>query len=72
MKRRALLLRAAGLAVTGIVGGRFPVIVQEPVPAFGYPMALPGRAAGDGSVARHGYAVENTWFLPGYWHAGGD
>jgi murein DD-endopeptidase MepM/ murein hydrolase activator NlpD len=35
-------------------------------------MRLPGRPPGDGLFIRHGYAVENTWFNPGYWHAGED
>jgi hypothetical protein len=35
-------------------------------------MGIPGRSAGDGFFVRHGYAVENTWFNPGYWHTGED
>jgi murein DD-endopeptidase MepM/ murein hydrolase activator NlpD len=27
---------------------------------------------GDGFVVRHGYATENTWYLPGYLHTGED
>ena len=27
---------------------------------------------GDGFLVRHGYATENTWYLPGYLHAGED
>jgi hypothetical protein len=33
---------------------------------------LPEQVPGDGFFVRHGYAVENTWFNPGYWHAGED
>lgn len=39
---------------------------------FGYPIGLPGRAPGDGFFIRHGYASENTWYNPGYWHTGED
>ena len=41
-------------------------------PEFSYPMGLPGRALGDGFFVRHGYAVENTWFNPGWWHTAED
>jgi hypothetical protein len=35
-------------------------------------MGLPGRPLGDGLLVRHGYATENTWYLPGYLHTGED
>ena len=41
-------------------------------PQYGYPIGLPDRTPGDGFFIRHGYAVENTWYLPGYWHTGED
>ncbi len=40
--------------------------------AFSYPIGDPGRPLGDGFVVRHGYATENTWYLPGYLHTGED
>ncbi len=46
-----------------------------PAPAqqrFGYPIGWPDRQPADGFFIRHGYAVENTWFNPNYWHAGED
>ncbi len=43
-----------------------------PAPDYGYPIGLPGRIPGAGFFVRHGYQVENTWFNPGYWHAGED
>lgn len=52
-----------------------PTATAVPAPAqqfFGYPIGWPGRQPGDGFFLRHGYAVENTWFNPGYWHAGED
>ncbi|MGH2355473.1 MAG: peptidoglycan DD-metalloendopeptidase family protein [Chloroflexota bacterium] len=45
---------------------------QPAAPAYSYPIGLPGRVPGDGFLVRHGYATENTWYLPGYWHAGED
>ena len=45
---------------------------QTASPVFTYPVGLPGRVLGDGFLVRHGYATENTWYLPGYWHAGED
>jgi hypothetical protein len=40
--------------------------------SYSYPIGTPGRPLGDGFFVRHGYAVENTWYLPDYWHAGED
>jgi murein DD-endopeptidase MepM/ murein hydrolase activator NlpD len=39
---------------------------------FGYPIGLPGRVPGDGFYIRDGFAVENTWYNPGWWHTGED
>jgi murein DD-endopeptidase MepM/ murein hydrolase activator NlpD len=41
-------------------------------PAFSYPIGAPGRPLGDGFFIRHGVAVENTWYNPGWWHTGED
>lgn len=43
-----------------------------PAARFGYPIGWPGQAPGDGFFMRHGYAAENTWYNPGYWHTGED
>lgn len=40
--------------------------------AYSYPITIPGQPPGVGFYIRHGYAVENTWYLPGYWHTGED
>jgi hypothetical protein len=40
------------------------------MPAFQYPMGLPGRVPGEGCFVRHGYACENTPYYPGAWHTG--
>lgn len=45
---------------------------QAATPAFCYPIAAESGLPGDGFFPRHGFAVENTWFLPGFWHAGED
>ncbi|MER3484876.1 MAG: hypothetical protein C4345_01740, partial [Chloroflexota bacterium] len=41
-------------------------------PAVSLPVGLPGRIPGDGLFIRHGYASENTWYNPGWLHAGED
>jgi hypothetical protein len=42
------------------------------MPAFSYPIGRPGQPPGDGFFIRHGYATENTWYNPGWWHTGED
>ena len=42
------------------------------MPVYSYPIGLPGRAPGDGFFIRDGYAVENTWYHPGWWHTAED
>ena len=74
ISRRAVL---AGLLAAG--GGRRVAAVAASQagttaerPRFSYPIGTPGQALGDGFVVRHGYATENTWYNPGWWHAGED
>lgn len=38
----------------------------------GYPIGWPGQPPGAGFFIRHGYATENTWYNPGFWHTGED
>ncbi|MCC6791936.1 MAG: M23 family metallopeptidase [Thermomicrobiales bacterium] len=33
---------------------------------------MPDRPLADGFEIRHGYATENTWYNPGWWHTGED
>jgi murein DD-endopeptidase MepM/ murein hydrolase activator NlpD len=72
--RRSLTRRGimrASLAAT--LAARFKPAAAQSVPlVFGYPVGQPGRVFGDGFLVRHGYATENTWYLPGYLHAGED
>lgn len=63
--------------VEGVLVGAFALRhrslgAQAATPMFSYPVGLPGRVLGNGFLMRHGYATENTWYLPGYWHAGED
>ncbi|MFN8663402.1 MAG: M23 family metallopeptidase [Thermomicrobiales bacterium] len=60
-------------AIAGGLGARDTHRVSAQVagaPAFSYPMGFPGQPLGDGLLMRHGYACENTWFFPGWWHTG--
>lgn len=66
---RRSLLRFAAFASLGIPPLR-RAAAQVGGPAFGYPMAEPGRAPGDGFVIRAGYACENLPAFPGWWHTG--
>jgi hypothetical protein len=72
--RRCLTRRGmmrASLATT--LASRFKPAAAQSVPlVFGYPVGQPGHVFGDGFQVRHGYATENTWYLPGYLHAGED
>jgi murein DD-endopeptidase MepM/ murein hydrolase activator NlpD len=49
-----------------------PAAAQALPLVFCYPVGQPGRVFGDGFLIRHGYATENTWYLPGYLHTGED
>lgn len=51
-----------------------PALAQEDAatPAFSYPIGRPGEPPGDGFYIRHGFATENTWYNPGYWHTAED
>jgi murein DD-endopeptidase MepM/ murein hydrolase activator NlpD len=37
-----------------------------------YPIGWPDRVPGDGFLIGHGFATENTWYNPGWWHTGED
>ncbi len=63
------IMTATGLAMHVRPG---PVRAQTLAPAFSYPLGLPDRPLGDGLFVRHGYATENTWYNPGWWHTGED
>jgi hypothetical protein len=64
--RRTILHALAAAAV--VSGG--PLARAQAAPGYGYPMGYPGRVLGDGLLIRHGYAVENVPYYPGWWHTG--
>lgn len=39
---------------------------------FTPPIGHPGQILGDGFFMRHGFATENTWYNPGWWHTAED
>lgn len=65
MNRRALLAAPALLGIGPIRPSRAQDVSA---PAFGYPIASPGRSPGrspgDSLIIRHGDACENTWYNP--------
>lgn len=61
--------------MTMVVGGLTVRTAASPVPAqagpaFTLPMGWEGLRAGDGTVLRHAFDVENTSLYPGWWHTG--
>jgi murein DD-endopeptidase MepM/ murein hydrolase activator NlpD len=48
------------------------VSAQVTSSGFTLPIGLPERILGDGFWIRHGFACENTWYNPGWWHTGED
>ncbi len=72
MLLRLLLLSFLATAFAPVSAGRSVRGAELSMSRFGYPIAVPGRLPGDGFFVRHGYAVENTWYLPGYLHTGED
>jgi murein DD-endopeptidase MepM/ murein hydrolase activator NlpD len=69
LTRRSVMRASLGATLAS----RFkPAPAQSAPLVFGYPVGQPGDVFGDGFLIRHGYATENTWYLPGYLHAGED
>jgi hypothetical protein len=67
--RRALL---RGSLAAALATRLHPTSAQTTAPAFSLPIGFPNRLPGDGLFVRHGYACENTWYNPGWWHTGED
>lgn len=69
LSRRSVLRSIAGSAT-------FPALLTAKASVSAQPLwlpiGLPGRTPGDGFFIRHGYACENTWYNPGWLHAGED
>lgn len=77
--RAAVRLVAAWIllsVICGLFGAQAPVAAEPSQasarPEYSYPIGDPGRALGDGFLIRHGFATENTWYLPDHLHAGED
>ncbi len=69
--RRSVLAVVGGAAVA-LRSGRLPTAGAQSAAGLSFPIGLPGQPLGDGFVQRHGFTVENTWYLPGFWHTGED
>lgn len=69
LSRRALFWAAVASGVA-IRAPHTATAQNAGLPAFSYPMGFAGQPLGDGLLMRHGYACENTWFFPGWWHTG--
>lgn len=69
-----------GISRRQLIGGAVAVAVAAgPAAArqagdddWSLPIREPGGTPGDGFVIRHGFACENTWFNPGWWHTAED
>ncbi len=72
MDRRLTRRVTVGIGGLAIAGLPRLTAAQADGEGFGFPIGLPGRVPGDGFVVRHGYATENTWYIPGWWHSGED
>ena len=67
------------IAVTGTFGSIIAAMngwkasAQDDAGAtWSYPIGMPGKTLGDGFVIRHGFACENTWYHPGWFHTAED
>jgi murein DD-endopeptidase MepM/ murein hydrolase activator NlpD len=68
ISRRQLIGGAVAIAVApGIVAAR-----QRSEDIWSLPIRNPDGLPGDGFFIRHGFACENTWFNPGWWHTAED
>jgi murein DD-endopeptidase MepM/ murein hydrolase activator NlpD len=67
--RRALLVAAAS-GITLLP--RAATNARQMTERFSLPIGWPGELPGKGFIVRHGYACENSWYNPGYWHTGED
>lgn len=69
ISRRSL---AAGTVVTAFGLRMPPVLAEQTQRNWTLPIGYPGDVLGDGFFVRHGFATENTWFNPGWWHTAED
>jgi len=77
LSRRGLLHGLAGVGVA-VAGWQPRNVAQTTATApsiptsFTAPIGWAGQFPGDGFRIGHGFACENTWFNPGWWHTGED
>lgn len=65
--------RAALGGMTAVFAARqVGVAAQASSQELWYPIRAGEGLPGDGFIIRHGFACENTWYNPGYWHTGED
>jgi hypothetical protein len=67
ISRRTVL----GGAAAALAGSRLTV-AQERGQELWYPIRAGDGVPGNGFIIRHGFACENTWYNPGYWHTAED
>jgi murein DD-endopeptidase MepM/ murein hydrolase activator NlpD len=68
ISRRQLIGGAVAAAIApSVVRAR-----RETGDAWSLPIRTAGATPGDGFLIRHGFASENTWFNPGWWHTAED
>jgi len=69
LSRRSLLQSlSAATAVASLSRGEAGA--QPSLPAYSYPIGLPGQAPGDSFFLRVAYTAENARYYPGWWHTG--
>ena len=71
VSRRTVLALVGGAALA-LRADPTPIAGAQSAPGLSFPVGFPGQALGDGFFVRHGFTVENTWYLPGFWHTGED
>ncbi|MCC6705761.1 MAG: M23 family metallopeptidase [Thermomicrobiales bacterium] len=71
LTRRTAVTGALGSVIAAMNGWKAFAEEASEIP-WSYPIAWPGRALGDGFVIRHGFACENTWYHPGWFHTAED
>jgi murein DD-endopeptidase MepM/ murein hydrolase activator NlpD len=73
MNRLATRRTVLHTTIATVLGSHLRTVsAQSSEALFGLPIGLPGHVLGDGFHVRHGYACENTWYNPGWWHTGED
>lgn len=73
MNRRLTRRYVMRSSLAAVSLSRFEIApAQTETEIFSYPIGVPNRSPGDGFHVRHGYATENSWYLPAYLHTGED